>query len=418
MGKTFVEKILGARAGRDVSAGDIVTVRPDRVLSHDNSAAISGHFKKLGVDKVHDPERIVIVLDHCVPAADEKHAGNHKKIREFITEQQIPNFFDVDHGVCHQIFVEKGFARPGGLVVGSDSHTTTYGALGALSAGIGRTEAAVTWATGEIWLKVPSTLRIEANGVLGRGLSAKDLALKIIGTIGADGGLYQAVEFAGDAVRALDIPGRLVLCNMAAEMGAKCGYCEVDMLTRDYLQAIGVSEETWEAVSSDPDANYSGTIEIDCSSLAPQIAKPHTVDNTCDVTEVLGTQINQVLVGTCTNGRIEDLRSAAEVLRGKKIASSVRMLVLPASKSIWMKAATEGILTDLAEAGAVVLNPGCGPCLGAHQGALAPGEVCISTANRNFKGRMGCRDASVFLASPETAAASALTGVISDPREV
>ena len=415
MGKTFAEKILGDRVGRPVSAGEIITVRPDHVMSHDNSAAIAKTFKKIGVERVKDPDGIVIILDHCVPAADEKYAQNHKEIRAFVAEQGISSFFDIGRGICHQVLPEEGFALPGRLILGSDSHTTTYGALGAFAAGIGRSEAAVIWATGEIWLRVPPTLRIEISGSFPAGVGAKDLILHIIGKIGADGGLYRAVEFCGSTVRSLSMGGRMTLCNMAAEMGAKIGYVEPDGVTLRYLARR--AREGFEPVFSDADAAIDETIKIDASKLAPLVAKPHTVDNTAAVTDVAGRPIDQAVLGTCTNGRVEDLWVAANRLRGKRVHPRVRLLVFPASSQVYAEALRLGLLADLLEAGAVIMNPGCGPCLGAHQGVLAPGEVCISTANRNFKGRMGCKEAEIYLASPETVAASALAGCIADPRD-
>jgi 3-isopropylmalate/(R)-2-methylmalate dehydratase large subunit len=415
MGKTFAEKILSDRVGRPVSAGEIVTIEPDFVMSHDNSAAISKTFKSIGVDRVKRPEGIVIVLDHCVPAAGEKYAVNHKEIREFVAQQGIANFYDVQRGICHQVLPEEGFALPGRLILGSDSHTTTYGALGAFSAGIGRSEAAVIWATGQIWLRVPLTLKIDVSGSFPAGVSAKDLILSIIGRVGADGGLYRAVEFCGSAVRSLSMGGRMTICNMAAEMGAKIGYVSSDGVTLRYLAKR--ARDGFEPVFSDPDAEIDETLRLDVSDLSPQVAKPHTVDNVASIEEVAGLPINQCLLGTCTNGRVEDLWAAANRLRGKKVHPNVRLLIFPASNQVYAEAIKLGLIADLVEAGAVVMNPGCGPCLGAHQGVLAPGEVCLSTANRNFKGRMGCKEAEVYLASPETVAASAAAGCIADPRE-
>lgn len=415
MGKTFAEKVLGVRVGREVSAGEIVTVKPDYVMSHDNSAAISKTFRSIGVERVEDPGRIVIVLDHCVPAAGQKYAQNHKDVREFVRDQGIENFFDINRGICHQVLPEEGFALPGRLILGSDSHTTTYGAFGAFSAGIGRSEAAVIWATGEIWLRVPSTFKVVADGAFPSGVSAKDLILHVIGELGADGGLYRAVEFCGEAVRGMSMGGRMTLCNMAAEMGAKIGYVEPDGITLRYLGRRARSG--FEPLFSAPDASFDPPFEVDVSALTPMVARPHTVDNVSTVDEAAGTEIDQALLGTCTNGRVEDLWAAANRLRGKRIHPRVRLLVFPASREVYTEAMRLGLLADLVEAGAVIMNPGCGPCLGAHEGVLAPGEVCISTANRNFKGRMGCNEAEVYLGSPETVAASALAGCIADPRE-
>jgi len=413
---SFSEKVLAQKAGLDsAQAGQIVTVTPDFVMSHDNAAAISGTFAKMGGKRVFDPARIVIILDHCVPAADEKHAQNHKTIREFVAAQGVEQFFDISHGICHQVLCENGFAVPGALILGSDSHTTTYGALGAFSAGLGRSEVAAIWATGSVWLRVPATIKIIISGALAPSVTAKDVALRIIREIGAEGANYQAVEFCGEAVFAMSIGERMVLCNMAAEMGAKNAYVPPDEKTREWL--AGRRRTEFAPVFSDSDAVFSRVVELDASDLAPQVACPHTVDNVVDVAEVAGTRIDQALIGTCTNGRLEDLAVAAAILRGKRVAAGTRLLVLPASREVLRAALDAGYISDLVDAGAVILNPGCGPCLGAHEGILAPGEVCLSTANRNFKGRMGCNAAEVYLASPATVAASALSGVIADPRQ-
>ncbi|MEP0814785.1 MAG: 3-isopropylmalate dehydratase large subunit [bacterium] len=413
MGKTFSEKVLSEKSGTDARAGQIVTAVPDLYLSHDNSAAISSHFAKLGCARVKHPERVLIVLDHCVPAADHKHATNHQTIRKFVAEQGIEHFHDITDGVCHQVLAEFGYARPGMLIVGSDSHTTSHGALGAFAAGIGRTETAAVWATGDLWLRVPETMRIELTGYFNPGVTAKDLSLAIIGKIGADGADYMAVEFAGPGAAALPMNDRLTLCNMTAEMGAKCGYFEADEITREYLAATGIAPSDFDCVHSDEDAAYASRLSFDLSEIVPMIAKPHTVDNVVPASELAGTKIDQVVLGTCTNGRLSDLAAAAAVLDGKKVAKSVRLLVFPASKRVFQEALKAGIIEKLSDAGAVIMNPGCGPCLGAHEGALAPGEVCLSTSNRNFKGRMGNPDSFIYLCSPITAAASAIAGKIS-----
>jgi homoaconitate hydratase family protein len=415
VGRTLSEKILGAKAGREVRAGDVVTVAPDYVLSHDNSAAIIGEFKKLGLAKVRIPDKIVIVLDHIVPASEEKYAQNHKTIREFVAAQGIPNFFDIQHGVCHQVFTERGFARPGKLIVGSDSHTTSYGALGAFAAGIGRSETASIWATDEIWLRVPETVKVVLTGRLPAGVFAKDVVLHIIGREGADGADYQAVEYTGPAAADFSIASRFTMANMAAEMGAKNGYFPPDAKTFDWLGPR--SGEKVEAVVSDPDARYARELGFELSRLEPQVACPHAVDNVKPVAEVAGRPFQQALIGTCTNGRVEDFEAAARILGGRKVHPGVRALVLPASREVYLEALKKGLLAALSEAGCVILNPGCGPCLGAHEGILAGGEVCLSTANRNFKGRMGARESEIYLASPATVAASVLTGRITDPRE-
>ncbi len=415
MGKTFAEKVFSARAGRDIVPGEIITVEPDYVLTHDNTAAIFSTFAKMGAKAVKYPERLVIILDHVTPAAGEKHAVNHQTARRFAAEMGVPNVFDVGCGICHQVLPEQGFAAPGRFIVGSDSHTTTYGAFGAFSCGIGRSEAAAIWATGKIWLMCPESYRIEITGKIPKGCTPKDIALWIIGDLGADGALYKSVEFCGETVETMSIGGRMVLANMSVEFGAKNGYVAPDGETEKWLAEHNVGE--YESVFPDADAVYEAEFRYDVTTMAPVIAKPHTVDNTCEVTRVVGTKVDQVVLGTCTNGRLEDLVSAAEILKGKKVHPDVRLLVFPASREVQLAAMELGVLQSLAEAGAVLMNPGCGPCLGAHQGVLAPGEVCLSTANRNFKGRMGCAEAEIYLASPLTAAVTALEGAIADPRE-
>ena len=416
MGQTFAQKILARKAGlEEVEPGQIVTVQPDKLLTHDNTAAIAKIFREIGVERVARPEINVIVLDHVVPAATEGHATNHQQIRRFVEEQGITNFYDVGEGICHQVLPEKGHALPGHLIVGSDSHTPTHGAFGAFAAGIGRTEAASVMATGEIWLMVPHSFRVVVRGGLPKGVYSKDIVLHIIGDLGADGADYRSVEFAGPVVEEMSIASRMVLCNMAAEMGAKAGVVEPDGKTRSWL--TGRTSADFQEVLADPDAAYERVIEYDVTELAPQVARPHTVDNVVPITEVAGTRIDQAFIGTCTNGRLEDFRVAARILRGRRIAPNTRLLILPASREVLLAALAEGIIADLVTAGAVVLNPGCGPCLGAHQGVMAPGEVTLSTANRNFRGRMGCKEAEIYLASPAAVAASALTGEIADPRE-
>jgi homoaconitate hydratase family protein len=415
VGKTLSEKILGRKAGREVGAGEVVTVAPDYCLSHDNSAAIIGEFKKLGIARVKAPEKIIIILDHIVPAADEKYAQNHKTIREFVAAQGLPNFFDIQHGVCHQVLSEAGFALPGKLIVGSDSHTTTYGAFGAFAAGIGRTETASIWATDEIWLRVPETLKVDFSGDLPAGVYAKDVILKIIGDNGADRANYEAVELGGPSAGRFSAASRMTLANMAAEMGAKNAYFEPDHVTLEWLK--GRARSDYEVVRSDPDASYEATLRYDLSGIEPQVACPHTVDNVKPVREVEGKRFQQALIGTCTNGRLEDFEAAAKILEGRKVHPSVRALILPASREVYVEAMRRGLLEILSEAGCVILNPGCGPCLGAHEGLLAAGEVVVSTSNRNFRGRMGSRESEIYLASPATAAASALEGRITDPRK-
>jgi 3-isopropylmalate/(R)-2-methylmalate dehydratase large subunit len=416
MGQTFAEKALARKAGLEqVEPGQILTVQPDKLLTHDNTAAIAKIFREIGVERVARPGINVIVLDHVVPAATEGHATNHQQTRRFVAEQRITNFYDVGEGICHQVLPEKGHALPGYVIVGSDSHTPTAGAFGAFAVGIGRTEAAAVMATGEIWLMVPYSFRIVVKGAVPRGVYAKDIILNIIGDLGADGADYRSVEFAGPVIEEMSVASRMVLCNMVAEMGAKAGVVEPDDKTRAWLK--GRTTLSYEDVCADPDASYERVMEYDVGDLSPQVARPHTVDNVVPVTQVAGTRVDQAFIGTCTNGRLEDFEVAAGILRGRKVAPHTRLLILPASREVLLAALAEGIVTDLVSAGAVVLNAGCGPCLGAHEGVMAPGEVTVSTANRNFKGRMGCKNSEIYLASPATVAASALTGEITDPRE-
>lgn len=412
----MAEKILGKASNQDVTPGDIVDAHVDLAMSHENTSAISAKFKQIGVPKVWDPDKIVIPIDHCAPAANEDYAKNHKIIREFVKEQGITNFYDIKAGVCHQVLPEKGHIEPGMLVVGSDSHTPTYGAFGAFATGIGRTEMAAVYATGKIWLRVPESFKIVIDGDLPERVSAKDVILYITGQLRADGCNYKSVEFSGSTVRDMSVGGRMVLCNMSAEMGAKAGMVAFDDRTEAYLRERADKEYT--VLNADPDAVYEKTVTFDVSGLEPQLACPHTVDNVKSVKDMEGKEIHQAVLGTCTNGRVEDLLEASEILKGRKVAGSVRLLVIPASTEVYLEAIKRGIIYNLAQAGAVICNPNCGPCLGAHQGALAPGEVCISSSNRNFKGRMGCKDSGIYLASPATVAASALTGVITDPRGV
>ncbi|MGD9140957.1 MAG: 3-isopropylmalate dehydratase large subunit [bacterium] len=417
MGKTFAEKVLAIKSGRDsVEATQIVTVRPDHLLTHDNTAAIIG---KIGDDLdaygVASADVPVIVIDHVVPAASEKTATNHKKIREFVKKFGIKNFYDVGEGICHEVLIAKGHALPGDLIVGSDSHTCTYGAVGAFATGIDRTEAAAIMLTGKSWFKVPLSMKIVLEGELRPPVSAKDLVLTIIGDMSSSGANYMSVEFHGN-VAALDFESRMTIANMGVEMGAKNAVFPVDGVTEKYLESIGAVGK-WEAVWADDDAEYVETLTYDLSEIVPVVAKPHKVDNVAPAAELGDVQIDQFLIGTCTNGRLGDLQVAARVLRGKHVSPGSRLLVLPASRDILLAAVNDGTIPMLIDSGATILPPGCGPCLGAHQGVLAPGETCLSTANRNFKGRMGCKDAEIYLASPATVAASALEGKIVDPTE-
>ena len=417
MGMTFAEKVLARKSGQEVVVpGQIVIVQPDHLLTHDNTAAIVGKIQgDLEEHGVARPDMPVIVLDHVVPAATEKTAVNHQTARKFAAAHGLPNFFDVGVGVCHQVVVEKGLAKPGSVVVGSDSHTCSYGALGVFSSGVDRTEAAALLLRGETWLRVPETIKVTLDGALKPPVSAKDLVLTIIGDIGADGASYMAVEFHGN-VSSLSIEERFTVANMGVEMGAKVAAFPVDGRTREYLSGIGVQPSDYTPVWADEDAAYVRELSYDLGAIEPVVALPHTVDNVKPVTEVQGIEMQQYLLGTCTNGRLSDLAAAAAILEGKKVAVGCRLLVLPASREVYEAAMDKGVLATLSRAGGIVLPQGCGPCLGAHQGVLAPGERCLSTANRNFKGRMGCKEAEIYLASPQTVAASALSGKLVDPR--
>jgi len=412
---TATQNILARAAGKNVvESGEIVTVEPRWVMSHDNSAAIIGKFRSIGVKRVWDPRRVVIILDHVVPASQASYANNHMKIRSFVKEQGIEHFYDVNTGICHQVMAERGYDLPGEIILGADSHTTTPGAFGAFSAGIGRSEVAAIWATGRIWLKVPEADSMVIDGRLEKGVYAKDLALHIIGKVGADGESYRSVEFSGETISNMSISSRMVLTNMAAEMGAKNAYIPPDSKTLNFLEKVAKGE--FNPVFPDEDAEYRRVLHFDASDVTPLLAAPHTVDNVHPVEDFTDVNVDQVFLGTCTNGRVEDLRVAAEILRRGRV--KVRTLVFPASWQVYLDALKEGIIETLVRSGAIVMNPGCGPCLGAHEGVLGDGEVCLSTANRNFRGRMGNPNAEIYLASPATAAATALKGRITDPREV
>jgi 3-isopropylmalate/(R)-2-methylmalate dehydratase large subunit len=424
MSYTFAEKLLARKAGlAHVEPGQIVEVTPDVALSHDNTAAIADIFHQIGVTHVAQPDAHVIVLDHACPAPSTRHAQNHQATRRFVAEQAIPHFYDVGRGVCHQVLAEEGFALPGTLIVGSDSHTPTAGAFGAFAVGIGRSEMASVWATARIWLRVPESLKFVIHGRLRPHVTSKDLALRVIGDLGADGGLYQSVEWHGEGIQALDQESRMVIPNLMAEMGAKNSYIPPDKVTFDWLRDR--TRKPYEAVYPEQVLDqeeireaYARVIEYDATLIEPVVAKPHTVDNVAPVREVAGVPIDQAFLGSCTNGRLSDLASAASVLEGRKIAPNVRMIVIPASSEVYLAALDAGYLHTFVEAGAVIESPGCGPCMGNHMGVPAEGEVTISTANRNFRGRMGTKESDVYLASPLVVAASAIAGVITPPTEI
>jgi len=413
---TFAQKVLSKASGKEAYPGDIVSAKIDLAMSHENAALVLRSFKEIGAKEVWDPERIVLLFDHRIPANTTKAAEGHQSVRKFVRAEGLPNFYDLREGICHQVLPEKGHVLPGMLIVGTDSHTTTYGALGAFSTGIGATEMAAVWATGELWMKVPRTFRFDLTGKLEEPVAAKDVILHLIGKMGADGCDYRCTEFVGPVVDAMSVSGRMTMCNMSMEMGAKAGVTFPDEKTRDYLK--GRTSKQWEPVLSDKDAEVEKTFDMDLTGLSPQVAYPHSVDNVKPVEDMAGIPVDQAVIGSCTNGRAEDLLAAERILHGRHIPNGVRLIVVPASREVYLWAADSGILASLVRSGAIVTNPGCGPCLGAHQGLLAPGERCIATTNRNFRGRMGSPESEVYLASPATVAASALKGEIADPREV
>ncbi|MFH1285483.1 MAG: 3-isopropylmalate dehydratase large subunit [Candidatus Micrarchaeota archaeon] len=416
MGKTITEKILGEHAGKSVSAGEVITAKVDYALANDITAPIAiQEFEKLGV-KPKKPESIVLVLDHFTPNKDIKSAENCKFIREFAKKYGIKHFYEGgEAGIEHELLPEKGIARPGLVIVGADSHTCTYGGIGAFSTGMGSTDIAAAWASGEIWFRVPETQLFKISGKLGKFVSGKDVILFTIGKIGVDGALYKAMEFTGSAVSAMEIADRLTICNMAIEAGAKSGIIAPDEKTKRYVEER--TRESFKIFSSDANANYEEKFEWDSKEIEPMVAAPFLPSNVKPASEFSNVSIDQVVIGSCTNGRIEDLRIAASFLKGKKVARGVRVIVIPATPKIYSQALKEGLLEIFISAGAIISPPTCGPCLGGHMGILAEGEVCISTTNRNFVGRMGHPKSKVYLASPATAAASSLVGRIVDPRK-
>ncbi|MGW8289084.1 MAG: homoaconitase large subunit [Candidatus Bathyarchaeia archaeon] len=417
----ITEKILAKASGKStVKPGEIVNANVDMVMVHDLTGPLAVEaFKKIGIQKVWDNKKVVVILDHQIPAESVKAAELHKTMREFAREQQLQIYDIGKGGICHQVMPEKGHVLPGTVIVGADSHTCTYGAFGAFATGIGSTEAAAVFATGKIWLKVPEAIRINVNGQFQRYVTPKDLALHVIGKLGAGGAIYKSVEFRGPTIRNMSVAGRMTLCNMTVEMGAKNGIVEPDKTTRKFLEGRTTKMlPSFESLISDPDAKYEKTVDIDVTSLTPQIAYPSSVDNVKPASEMNNVQIEQAFIGSCTNGRIEDLRLAAEIMKGKQVKEGVRTLVIPASQEVYMQALKEGLIEVFTDAGVLVCGSTCGPCLGGHIGLLAPGETCVSTSNRNFIGRMGSKEAKVYLASPTTVAASALTGKITDPQEL
>ncbi len=427
MAMTMVEKILARATGQKaVKAGDVVEPKVSLAMSHENAALVINQFLEIYKDtglkpKVWDPDKIAIILDHRVPAESAKTATNQKKIREFVAAQKIKKFHDIrgdEGGICHQILPENGYVLPGTVVVGTDSHTTSHGALGAFSFGIGATEMASVWALGRVLnVEVPKTIKVVAKGKFGRYVLPKDFILYLIGKISAEGANFKVLEYHGPTIQKMPTSGRLTVANMSVEAGATSGIFPPDEETLRYLREEAKVKGPIDIFGPDPEAEYDQVIEINVSELEPMVACPHTVDNVKPVSQVGRVKVDQIVIGSCTNGRLDDLAVAARLLKGKKIARGTRMLVFPASFRIYQQALQLGYIADLVKAGAVVMNPGCGCCLGVHEGALGDGEVALSTTNRNFKGRMGNPKAEVYLCSPAVAAASALTGYITDPRK-
>ncbi|KXA98870.1 3-isopropylmalate dehydratase [candidate division MSBL1 archaeon SCGC-AAA259J03] len=418
MGMTIVEKILAEKAGREkVSPDEVVRAKIDRAMANDITAPLTvDALEEIGTEKVWDPEKIIIILDHQAPPTTIEAAQDHAMLREFAEQQKISNFYGSFEGVCHQIMVEKAHALPGQLIVGADSHTCTYGALGAFSTGIGSTDMAAVFAEGELWFKVPQTVKIEIEGELKERTMPKDLTLTVVGDVGADGAIYRSLEFLGSGVEKIGISGRMTICNMGVEMGAKAAIVPADDETEKYLESK--TDEEYSTVAPDEDADYLEESHYDAGEIVPVAACPHSVDNVHPVRELENTEVQQAFLGSCTNGRFEDLAVAADILEGEEIPKGVRMLVAPASKWIYREALEAGLIDKLVDAGATIEPPGCATCWGGHLGIMAPGEVCVSSSNRNFKGRMGSPQAEIYLSSPATVAASALYGEITDPRDV
>lgn len=418
MGMTMAEKIISAHAEDPVFVGSIVRAKVDLAFANDITGPVAiEEFRRMGAERVFDPSRVALIPDHFVPNKDIASARQAKALRDFAAEQGIEHYFEVGRmGIEHSLLPDEGLVLPGDLVVGADSHTCTLGAVGAFATGLGSTDVAMAWALGEVWLKVPATLRVDLVGAMPRWVSAKDVVLHLIGSIGVEGALYRAIEFGGEGMSQVDMDGRFTLCNMAVEAGAKAGMVPPDVTTLEYLRSR--AKRPFSPVLPDEDAEYERRLTIDLSRLEPLVACPHLPSNVRPVSELKGVRIDQVVIGSCTNGRLSDLRVAAEVLRGRRVAPWVRLIVIPATQEIYLAALREGLLEVFLEAGAAVSTPTCGPCLGGHMGVLAAGERAVSTTNRNFVGRMGHPSSEVYLASPAVAAASAVEGFIADPREV
>ncbi|MEL7566889.1 MAG: 3-isopropylmalate dehydratase large subunit [Dehalobacterium sp.] len=415
MGQTLVEKILSKKIGKPIEVGEIVVSDVDLIMIHDGTGMISiSEFNKLGMPMA-KPDQTLVVLDHTGPSPRKELATDHVVLRKFAKDHGC-TFYEVGKGVCHQVIVEN-YASPGQVILGADSHTTTVGGLGAFGTGMGSTDVAAAMVLGKTWFMVPETIRVELVGSLPKGVYAKDVVLSLAGKIGVDGATYKVLEFSGSAVKELEVTDRLTLCNMAIEMGGKSGLFPSDEKTREFLNEYG-RENSWEELYPDEDAKYERKITIDLSELNATVAKPHEVNNIDLAKNLQEVKLNQIFIGSCTNGRLSDLKIAAQILAGKKINQDLRLYIMPASEKVYKDALKEGIIGQLMEAGAVILPPGCGPCSGAHLGILGDGEICLSTTNRNFKGRMSNPDSYIYLSSPAVAAASALTGYITDPKEV
>jgi 3-isopropylmalate/(R)-2-methylmalate dehydratase large subunit len=412
-----LEKMLAKASGNnEVKAGQIVTAEVDLAEVNDLYFQVIKSFNKLGGEKVAHPDRVVFVFDHYSPAPSIKSAVNQKMMRDFCREQEIARVFDVGEGVCHQVLVESGLVGPGKIIVETDSHTTTLGALGAFGTGVGSTDLAIILLTGKLWFKVPKIIKIELNGRLGPSIMAKDIVLNILGILKQNAAIYKAIEFTGSVVEELQLEERMTLCNMTVEMGAKASYIQPDELTYEYLRKLGWNE--FPEISTDQNYVYEEEHEFDVTGIPAKVSLPGSVDNVENVLDYEGISIDQVFIGTCTGGRLNDIKIAAKILKGHKVSPNTRLIIVPASKKILQQTIELGYFQSLLEAGAVFATPGCGPCLGAHAGVIAPGETCLSTSSRNFPGRMGSTDASIYLGSPATASTTALNGQLTDPRTI
>lgn len=409
-----IEKILARAAGKEkVATGEIVNCKVDLAGINDLYLQTIRSFHEIGGNRVHDPKRLIVFLDHYAPASSINQAENQKQFREFCWDQGIDLLMDIDQGVCHQVLVDKGLTSPGQLLVVTDSHTTTHGAFGAFGTGVGATDLAIIMATGKLWFRVPEVVRINLEGTMAQGVFAKDVILHIIGELGADYGVYKVIEFTGPMLKELSISERMALCNMTTEMGAKAAYIQPDEITLEYVRTRVKGEYT--IFETDADYQYAATLSYDVTSIKPQVAAPSSVDNVFDLAQYAGTPVQQAYLGSCTGGRVDDIAVAARILKGKKIHPRTRFIIVPASKEVLLQSMEQGWMQMLVSAGATFVTPGCAACLGTHEGMIASGETCITTTNRNFPGRMGHRDARIFLASPAAVAVAALEGKITDP---